>query len=368
MPFIVYLDTQDYINLFNEVSNGPNHQVLKELLRFRDSGKISIGFSLFTILEFITRPDAENREERVRRGALVKSICGPNAFPNISEIVKGATFPNGGQWLFSKDHKIITANQFRRGLHKTFIRELPKYRALNRKQRRQLARKPAMEKWFRNNDSTFGQKRSDYGSIPVSNEIIESRVLERFLKGKCSDAEFEQRMNAWLTDPEEYSRIVYDYSDQPNVLDAHFGEAINAVEATVVASQEILNNVRQTNQTLLAAREKMVDAGSHRSQAKRLTRQFALPIPDFEPITKKLEESFGKGRAGHIGYYLAHLLKSNQKFKRSDVIDLLQLSYAYDCDLFRCDKAMANIFSSFQLFNGKLVGRFHELPGLISKL
>ena len=89
MPRIIYLDTQDYIKLFNEPNAGPNHQVLTDLLAYRDRGEIVLGFSFATILEFITRPDAANRRERVRRGQLIKDICGPNAFPYPTAIPEG---------------------------------------------------------------------------------------------------------------------------------------------------------------------------------------------------------------------------------------------------------------------------------------
>ena len=58
---IVYLDTQDYLNLFYEPDNGPNHKVLEKLISFRDRGEIVIGFSFATIIEVITKPDAANR-------------------------------------------------------------------------------------------------------------------------------------------------------------------------------------------------------------------------------------------------------------------------------------------------------------------
>ena len=49
-------------------------------------------------------------------------------------------------------------------------------------------------------------------------------------------------------------------------------------------------------------------------------------------------------------------------------MDLFQMCYAYDCDLFRCDKDMANTFRKFEPFQGKLVGRFVELPNRIGGL
>lgn len=69
MPLIIYLDTQDYIKLFNEPEDGPNQRILADLLAYRDSGEIVMGFSFATIMEFITKPDVTNRPERVRRGS-----------------------------------------------------------------------------------------------------------------------------------------------------------------------------------------------------------------------------------------------------------------------------------------------------------
>ena len=175
-------------------------------------------------------------------------------------------------------------------------------------------------------------------------------------------------MNAWFTDPEEYSRIVYDYSDQPNMLDAHFGNQIDKFEAAMTAMMDSVTEMRKANSELLAARKTLVSAGLEKSEAKELTRQIPIPQPDFETVSAKLETLLGKGSTGHIAHYLAHRFQSGQPFKRSDVIDLLHMVYAYECDLFRCDKAMASTFSSFIPLQGKLVGRFCELPEQIEHL
>ena len=96
--------------------------------------------------------------------------------------------------------------------------------------------------------------------------------------------------------------------------------------------------------------------------------QFSVPEPNPETFDAKLEAVLGEGRVGHFRHYLGRVLKPGYAFKRSDVMDLMQMCYAYDCDLFRCDKAMANTFSDFPPFKGKLVSRFLELPDRIAAL
>jgi len=366
MPLIIYLDTQDYIKLFNEPEDGPNHRVLADLLAYRDSGEIVMGFSFATIMEFITKPDITNRPERVRRGQLIKNICGPNAFPYVSDLARGATFPNGGKWMFSSHDKIVSAKSFKRDMHKVLLDELAKVEGLNRQQRRKFGRKTSLADLMRNHGSTWGRNRSDYGNFPVSDEIVKSRILERFMKGQCSDAEFEMRMNAWLSDPAEFSRIAYDYADKPNMIESVFGKSTDDIERIVKTIQDMAASFQRLNETQIKTRASLVEAGMNKSEARKLTKKISLPEPDLDKPNEKLEAALGKGRVGHLNHYLKQAMKPGYAFKRSDVMDLMQMCYAYDCDPFRCDKAMANTFRDFEPFKGKLVGRFAELPDCIA--
>lgn len=368
MALIIYLDTQDYINLFNEPDGGPNHQVLADLLAYRDRDEIVIGFSFATIMEFITKPDAANRGERVRRGQLIKDICGRNAFPYPSELPERVSFPNDGIWMFSAGEKAMSAKNFRQQMHATLLEELGKLEGLNRKQRRQLGRKATMAELFRRTDSTWGRKRSDWGDFPVSDELLESRIVERFVKGQCSDREFEERINAWFSDPAEYSRIVYDYADQPNLVDKFFGGATKRFETSVRVVQEAVADIRSLNEEILKARANLVEAGMDKSEARNLTKQYAIPQLDSKTFGPNLESVLGKGRAEHFRHYVVRTMRPGFTFKRSDLMDLFQMCYAHDCDLFRCDKAMADMFRGFEPFQGKLVGRFSELPTRIEEL
>ena len=368
MALIIYLDTQDYIKLFNEPTEGPNHQVLTDLLAYRDRGEIVIGFSFATIMEFITKPDAANRRERVRRGQLIKDICGPNAFPYPTAIPKGASFPNDGMWMFGRGEKLMSARQFRGQMHAALSEELAKTGGLNRKQRRQLGRKASIVELMRKTGSTWGRKRSDWGDFPVSDELLQSRIVERFVKGQCSDGEFEERINAWLSDPAEYSRIVYDYADQPNVIAKCFGKATDDIERLVATLQDAVFSIQRLNDHMLKARVDLVEAGIDKSEARKRTKQFAIPEPDPKTFGPELEAVLGKGRVEHFRHYIARVLKPGYTFNRSDVMDLFQMCYAYDCDLFRCDKDMAYTFRSFEPFKGKLVKRFADLPKRVEAL
>ena len=368
MTLIVYLDTQDYIKLFNEPANGPNHQILADLLAFRDRGEIVIGYSFVNIVEFITKPDAANRGDRVRRGQLIKDICAKNAFPYPNNLPERITFPNDGVWTLGFGKKVMSAKKFRKQMHEALLEELAEKEDLNRKQRRQLGRKATMTELVRRTGSTWGRKRSDWGRFPVSDELLQSRIVERFMKRECSDHEFEERMNAWFSDPAEYSRIVYDYADQPNIIAKYFGESTDKIEQTMETIQDAIFSVQELNEQMLIVRANLVEAGMTKSEAREMTKQLSIPKVDFDKFGPELDAELGTGRSSHFGHYFEQALKPGHVFKRSDVMDLFQMCYAYDCDLFRCDKAMANMFRDFEPFQGKLVARFADLPKRIDAL
>ena len=362
MSLILYLDTQDYINLFNEPDNGPFHKVLSDILSFRDRGDLTIGFSFATIMEFITKPNQENRLERVRRGQLIKDICGPNAFPYLTDLANGAQFPNGGNWMVSENKKIVSARKLRLEMHQKLLSRIAEEKGLNRNQRRILGRKSTVSQLIRESGTTWGRTRSDYGDIPVSDELIESRVLERFMKGQCSDHEFEKRLNGWLTDPAEFSKLAYDYKDMPNMIDATFGKSTDKLEHALEKIISAINDVTAFNKKALETRSKLTKEGISKQVARNVTKQMKLPTIDTQPIVAESEVLLGVGRAGHIGHYFTKTTKHGFHFKRSDIMDIMQMCYAYDCDLFRCDKAMAHMFNDYRPFEGKLVSHFNDLP------
>tara|TARA_R110002020_G_scaffold110627_17_gene255563 strand:- start:17338 stop:18153 length:816 start_codon:yes stop_codon:yes gene_type:complete len=270
--------------------------------------------------------------------------------------------------MFPKDSKVISASSFRKEMHAALQAEVANAEGLNRAQRRTLGRKSSMQDLIRRSGSSWGRKRSDYGRIPVSDEIIQSRIIERFMKGQCSDLEFETRLGAWLSDPAEYSKIIYDYADKPNIIEEFFGKPTSQIENAVEKIQGIIAEQKQLNDEILKARKNLRELGLDSRTARNLTKQVELPEADFQSVVKKLEPLFGKGRAGHFVHYIRHAMNTEYRFKRSDVMDLFQICYAYDCDLFRCDKAMGNIFRDFEPFEGKLVSRFRDLPDRVEEL
>lgn len=359
------MDTQDYINLFTQAEDARCHHVLRQLLSWRDEGRILVGFSFFTIVEFITKPDEDNREERVARGRLIKNICGKNAFPHPTDWMLGARFPNHGMWLGRPENKLVKAAKVRKQIFTNAKAELAKQQTFNRAKRREMAKPKNIIKLLGKLDPDWASDRSVWQGIPVSNQIIESRLFERFVRGDCSDQEFERALNSWLTDPEEFSRLVYDYGGTENIKDAYFSASFVKITEAVKVLSSLQEKIRKHNSDLLEARKVFIDRGLDPKIVRKRLKQYSLPQSIFDSVEKRLEAVVGKGRAGHFRHYCYQLSKKPDQFKESDAFDLMHLSYVYDCDLMRCDKAMASTFKDFEPFKGKLVSRFEDLPGRI---
>ena len=131
-----------------------------------------------------------------------------------------------------------------------------------------------------------------------------------------------------------------------------------------VVSQEI----SKYNSKAIIDRKKLVSLGMSKQNARQMTKTQKIPALKLGEKMSELEQHVGKGRAGHVEIYFENSLKRGFKFRRSDIMDLMQLCYAYDCDLFRCDKAMEHNFKNYEPFRNKLVGRFTELPHRIRAL
>lgn len=366
---LVYLDTQDYINIFNEEPGGTKNQTLEELLLLQEQGLIQIGYSAITMFEFVTKPTPEFYEERRARGALVKKICGKNAFPFITDLPKGLTYPNQGFWIFDPTDPPVKAKDFRNEIRKVFEEMIDKSTNLSDRDKK-LRKKWGPAKTLRKMGlagTQFSKKIEKLGNILISEEIIKSKILERFVHGKCSDQEFENTMNWWLCDQEEFSTIYYKHANFDNMVKHIFGTSIEAIEKNVGNIVALCESIKKVNEENTRKKAQMIANGMTKREARGKVTRFEIQDFNEKQFIERLEENLGKGRCDHIGHYLNKIAKGAITYKSSDLLDLLQMCYAYDCDMFRCDTAMLGTFNDFEHFSGKLVRKFEDLPTLIKE-
>ena len=354
MPILLYLDTSDYINFFNSSANVEVEGVLDKLLSFVDAGEVDVGYSLFTVSEFIKPSSRNYLEDRREKGRFLKRITKGQAFPHVPDLVKGATFPNKGIWLPLKIIDDLSAKNIIESAFAEVVAELGLNRSGTRRAKAILRTKGVQTPAF------ITAKNGWKMEIPAS--LREAKLIEGLFAGKMSPRVFDQKLFRWASNPEHFAEIFYMYSGSEDVVERFWGESINNINSAICAGRENRKAVSELGKGRLEI-SKTAKLMNLTEGSAVLAKPFKLPPFDFS----KLEGLVGSGRVRHFESYARYMIRTDRRFNRSDLFDLLHLIYAYDCDLFRCDAPVAEAVKGVAAFKGKLVTRLIDLPMAIEK-
>ena len=200
--------------------------------------------------------------------------------------------------------------------------------------------------------------------MPVSQEFLDGRYFERYIKGQIREQTVQIAFTKWLTSPEEFCKIYYEYKDNPNAIDHFFGTAISSLEMAAKKGEEFSEALLKSDGARLGLRQTLIEAGVDKRDAKKLTPAINISY-EFDEQKAKMESYFGVGKAEHFFAYVSAIAKGKTSWHSSDLSDLYHFSYSYECDLFRCDMKMANIMADCASIKDKLVAKFSDLPSRI---
>lgn len=364
-PIVIYLDTQDYIKFFNSDPDSPYQETLNEILKHKRAGNITIGFSWAILLEFITDACNDFAEERIRRGQLISDICGPNAFPFPTELKEGAQFPNGGRWMLPE----ISADDVIEPIKKAYSRSIGNNPNLNRNQRRKLKRpkslKEELTKYAANFETSIDADTSAIALTP----LIHRRIISGYFAGIYTKETVEEHLNNWLHHPAEFFSIAHRQTKLHERLQDLIGIKPSDLTSLISLNQKAQTTYNDINAKRLKIRNDIQANGVSKQTARNLTKsKIRTPQVDVETIVSAFAQRFGQTRVAHIAHYLRKAQHSHYNYKESDYFDIMHMMYVEDCDLFRCDKHMADLFRDHSPFKGKLVKSFDSLPARIENL
>ncbi|MCA2010323.1 hypothetical protein LCM17_02410 [Cereibacter sphaeroides] len=367
---LVYLDTQDFIRFRDNRNDASVAAQYAELKSLRRSGRIRLGYSALNIWEFITPArKAEFVQDRTERGELVVDLCGLNAFPFYSDLATGAHYPNNGLWMPAG--LLSKAQDFDKIL-KEKIKDFlaAKGIAANRDFRRKL-KSPSFLRSLRHEFS--GHEDS---SLPVSSDInpmiglIIGKYFEGYLLGKISSRMLNRKLVGWASDPRSFGSLWHEFGGGVSALDEfvykYLIKIIEIIEEVILRLDEISEIKKKLQGERSKIMADMVRAGFDRRLAKSLLPRMPVVEDDFQFAPGEFNlDAFGDGRLEHVVHYANKRIARVGRTQRSDVVDMMHMLYAYDCDYFRCDKAMFNLFADFPPFSGKLVA---SIPDLLDRI
>lgn len=369
-PVRIYLDTSDY----NEMAKDETEhcETKKFLLDGLKSRKIITGYSYPIIFELFRKYDEKHKPERMRIARFLKTICRSNAFPYFADLCSGATFPNNGIWMPLSTLDFFSPKKLKDHLWTGIRTGIAKEDRLPRTLKRKLKSKSgyldiARELPYRE------LKKSDFANIPVSDELLSSGYLQAYFRGSVSAAVLSRELTRWVSDPESFIQLWYEYSGKDNPLEKLVD---NLFQNLTTAFENLKLQKQKVEEAYKAAKTAHSDLHKHLHESdlpKDLRSSIKLPErprrPQVPDANLRLDEKFGVGRGGHFDHYFNALRDGRITMAPSDFIDLIHLVYLKDVDLIRCDRRMANLMKSCpSIDTTKIVGSLRDLPVAIQRV
>lgn len=369
-PVRVYLDTSDYNELAKDETE--HYEIKKFLLDGVEDGRIITGYSYPIIFELFRKYDDKHKPERMRIARFLKTVCRSNAFPYLADLRSGATFPNNGIWMPLSALEFFSPKKLKDHLWSGIRTSIDKEDRLSRTLKRKLRSKSgyldiARELPFRE------LKKSDFANIPVSEDLLLSGHIQGYFRGSVSANILSRELTRWVSDPESFIQLWYEYSGKENPLE----KLVDNLFKNLMTSFENFKIQKQKVEEAYKA-AKIAHSNIHRhlhnsDLPKELISSVKLPErprkPQVPDANLRLDDKFGIGRGGHFDHYFNALRDGRISMAPSDFIDLVHLVYLKDVDLMRCDRRMANLMRNCPSIDStKIVGSLRDLPAAIQRI
>jgi len=222
-PLIVYLDTQDYSNLY-DIKSDEMQEIYNYLCDKVDKGDIVIPYSYFIIAELLTAFTDEFRDDRLLRVAIIKRLCGNNTFKFIDPgISLENVISENGQWYPKFDYW----EQFKEGIEKEidkFIESLPKKIA------KKIDKKNPWPQLFKISPELAKSISKAASLLPVPKSFSESHLLVKYLKGEVEEKLIKSELEKVFSDLNIFFVLWFENKANTNVKLLH--EIIRTVDSS----------------------------------------------------------------------------------------------------------------------------------------
>lgn len=368
IPLIVYLDTQDYSKLYSD-----NSQQIQDVLRYLrdrvDSGDILIPNSYFIIAELLTSFTGEFRDDRLQRVAILKRLCGSNAFrfidaemsPENALSKDGYWYPKFDPWEYLKNGMSEQVTMLLNALPSRVTAKIDRRNPW-----------PTLFKFVPQLEASISQGAK---SLPVPKSFSESHLLVRYLKGEISEVVMRAETETMLTDLDVFFSFWFENEMNKNVSILHelirtagnpYLKLANDFISVSQKARDHLDLVNKLSRELGSAsknfKEEIRSAKNTLGDFQRLDIDFVKSfIPD-KSMLDKLPKHFGDT----ILKYAIGVMKEGRKVHESDTGDLMHACYLPYCDIWRGDVKFSNLLIGQQVEGyQKIVRTLPELPAAI---
>lgn len=332
------------------------------------SGQIEIGLSYHVIFELLQRADPEHRENRLSRARLLTELCGQNAFPYPTDLGDGHRFSKEGLWqprITLGDHEIevILGHLIQAVQHDLEATPHVRRVVINRKY---------FGRWAEEYPERFMAIANRNWPVMFGKSLVEDGTFGRYVAGQMSRNEANRKLWFFINDPASIYELWFEQCrwDCP-IMERRD----NIADKFVIMLEDLRRTIASTGDLRTRITIELSATGDEalspdaRSQLMRLRKdlktfrgEITSPQQLFEdvPIWKKL---FGNESALLAAEILYAFERDKRPIKHSDGIDFVHATYLPHTDLWRGDRAFADLLIKHKVsFSERVVPTLLEVP------
>lgn len=361
---LIYLDSQDFIRLTDERDKPTINDVYRYLIKAKEEGLIEIGFSFLHILE-VLNPDSSGYEKEQRKyGETIYNLTS-GCFPVVSDLIKGACYPNNGSWAPSD-----VASDFKDTVSENGIRKIVRDRlsenGLTRAQRRHVS-SPA------GRAALLKDANLDLPSEFIFLGITESEFRALMLNPTRHRRTFHEKLFRALSDPRYYCECVASTAPGKNPFVFVFKDKFQNIHQAIAEGFRIAREFSERKEQLIKSIDGELQKirnddpissayveilNDERKKARR--KMPSLKITEKAPLNSPC--------FAFLDHYINRMIIMSREPSPSEALDILHLVYASGVDLMRVDRRMFEIMKGEAAIGQKLVRKVEDVPARVQQL
>lgn len=366
MAIRVYLDTQDYVRLYQN-RDYEVQRVYDYLCKKVDEGKIEICYSYIIIGEFITSYDQAYKNDRLERINLIKRLCGQNTFLFINRLVgTDEVVSYNGDWL--PKFPLLGV------LSKPLSQEMGKLlTSLNLNSGNEEDIKNTLRVVLYANPDLYNSRlnQSDF-EFPLPDSFTNSNIFMRYLCGEVPEDEIEKVLLETVFDLNKFIDTWFEYASKKNSLYEFIQDSGIGIFNMVDKFVTILETTHSNNTSQLRVIEEAIKSAglisTFKTEIENTKKELKLYGDlDVDIILQRLDpkllEIYPKSFFELIIIYARACIKTGRSIKKSDIGDILHAAYLPYSDIWRGDISFCTILKQQKInYHENVVDKFLDLP------
>lgn len=373
----VYLDTQDYANLYKDDIH-PDLKIIKtKLLQYKAKGVVKFPLSFLILFEFVTDYQTEFEADRQKRSEFLSQLCGADNLPYFMDIALKNQVVDDSTWIPSGSLIKFSVER----MLSVFRYELKNRTNLPRKLRRDLQNPLYLRSFLKQ----YLLRQISQGK-PDMNWHLELDQLsfdffKDYLLGKISEGEANLQFRESVFEPSKFFNIWYQRFSNKNALSQFYGGSIDKFhELSLQFKNEMPALLQNLNNSRVVLKKRIKEAANAQKVLSELGIETGYKLPkvpteiDWDQFYESVRPSetlelFSDPLAALFKSYFNAIFHQQFSPKKSDVVDIFHSVYIDKVDLWRTDRSFANFLarSNYPSLH-RIVPTLQELPDRIEKL